>query len=127
MSDISINRLLLYCACYMIINVCLQGGALSQSYNTPQPFHPSQPVALSQGLGPHPPTSSYSLSQPTQPPPDGIYSTPIDSLPQHVTQHITRFVPRNRVLVPRPNRTMTNNSSELPMHACMSKFGFLLI
>ncbi|XP_019853697.1 PREDICTED: dixin-like [Amphimedon queenslandica] len=89
-----------------------QGGALSQSYNTPQPFHPSQPVALSQsqGLGPHPPTSSYSLSQPTQAPPDGIYSTPIDSLPQHVTQHITRFVPRNRVLVPRPNRTMTNTS-----------------
>ena len=49
----------------------------------------------------------YSLSQPT-PQPDGIYSTPIDSLPNHVTQKITSHMPPHRVIGQRSSRSMGN-------------------
>lgn len=81
--------------------------ALSQGY-TP-PHHQSFiGGSLSQG-GPiggigGPGGGSFSLSQPTQA--DGIYSTPIDSLPQHITQHITNHMPRHRVIGPRPSRPL---------------------
>lgn len=62
-------------------------------------------MSLSQGGG-----VGFSLSQPT-PQPDGIYSTPIDSLPQNITQKITSQMPPHRVLGTKPLRSSNNKGN----------------
>ena len=52
---------------------------------------------MSHGLGVPGTMGGLSLSQPSSQP-DGIYSVPVDSLPQNMIQKISKQMPVNRVI-----------------------------
>jgi hypothetical protein len=89
------------------VNNIPQTFALSQ-----QGYGPSSQGFISQGVGQG--GMGYSLSQPTPQPPDGIYSTPIDSLPNHITQKITSQMPPSRVIAPKPIRHSSSKPNVPP-------------
>ncbi len=77
----------------------------------------SQGIGLSQGFGPEDMTTNglvngYSLSQPV-PPTEDIYTDPVDSLPEHMTQVISRQMSGNRVRGPKlpvkPHNRLSGN------------------